>query len=257
MNRSGVLVMLACLMAPQALLASQKQSLLVQRSSAEHVAISDSTQTGLDLTGNFTIEAWVKPVTQIPPGQEYVIVSKWSATIANKSYIFAYYHDGQRPQLALSAAATPTSDDENGGVAYTLPTTLWSHVAIVFTASTGTAEFFVNAKSIGSVGGFGQSINNGAGEFQIGTRQGIASVAFDGFIDEVRVWNVARTAQQIASTYGTVILGTQPGLVGSWRFTCDYTDDSGNGNTLTPVNYPEFASDTPFGCGQACNSCSP
>lgn len=257
MNRSVVLIMLMCLTASQALFADQKQSLLVQRASAEHVAINDSSQTGLDLTGNFTIEAWVKPVTQIPAGQEYVIVSKWSATIADKSYIFAYYHDGQTPQLALSTAATSTSDDENGGVAYTLPTTLWSHVAVVFTASTGTAEFFVNAKSIGSVGGFGQSVNNGTGQFQIGTRQGIASVAFDGYIDEVRVWNVARTAQQIASTYGAIMLGTQSGLVGSWRFTCEYTDDSGNGNTLTPVNYPAFALDTPFGCGQACTSCSP
>ncbi len=53
-----------------------------------------------------------------------------------------------------------------------LPTTIWSHVAVVFTASTGTAEFFLNAKSIGSAGGYGHTVNNGTGDFQVGTRQG-------------------------------------------------------------------------------------
>ena len=256
MYRRAVLFLVAYLACSQAISADQKQSLLVQRSSAEHVAINDGAQTGLDLTGSFTIEAWVKPATQIPAGQEYVIVSKWSATVADKSYIFLYYHDGTATSLKLATAATSTSDDVGGGVAYVLPLNIWTHVAVVFTASTGTAEFFVNAKSIGTATGFGQTVNNGTGQFQIGTRQGIASVAFDGYIDEVRVWNVARTAGQLASSHNTIMLGTQSGLVGSWRFTCDYIDDSGNGNTLTPVNYPAFSTDTPFGCGQACTGCS-
>ncbi len=76
--------------------ADQKQSLLLLRSGGEHVSISDAAQTGLDLSGNFTLEAWVKPTTQIPSGQEYGIISKWSSAVANKSYYFQYYHDGSQ-----------------------------------------------------------------------------------------------------------------------------------------------------------------
>ncbi len=68
--------------------ADQKESLLLLRTAGEHVSISDAAQTGLDLSGNFTLEAWVKPTSQIPSGQEYVIVSKWSSAVANKSYHF-------------------------------------------------------------------------------------------------------------------------------------------------------------------------
>jgi hypothetical protein len=251
-----LLLILVAFLATGPAVAEQKQSLLLQRSAGEHVSISDSAQTGLDLAGNFTLEAWVKPTTQIPSGQEYVIISKWSSTVANKSYHFQYYHDGSQTTLRLSTAATSTSDDYGAGVAYVLPTTIWTHVAVVFTASTGTAEFFVDARSIGSAGGYGTTVNNGTGDFQIGIRQGLAATAFDGYIDEVRVWNVARTSAQLASAFATVSLGPQTGLVGHWRFTCEYTDDSGNGNSLSPVNYPAFAADTPFGCGQACISCS-
>jgi hypothetical protein len=247
--------LLMTVVAAGAAVAEQKQSLLLLRSAGEHVSISDSAQTGLDLTGNFTLEAWLKPTTQIPSGQEYVIISKWSSTVANKSYHFQYYHDGTQTTLRLSTAATSTSDDYGAGVAYVLPTTIWTHVAVVFTASTGTAEFFVNARSIGSAGGYGTTVNNGTGDFQIGIRQGLSSTAFDGYIDEVRVWNVTRTSAQLASAFATISLSPQTGLVGFWRFTCEYIDDSGNGNTLSPVNYPAFAIETPFGCGQWCVSC--
>jgi len=232
-----------------------RQSVLLGRSSADHLAISDTSQTGLDLSGNFTLEAWVKPTTSISTGQEYVIVSKWSSSVSDKSYLFLYYHNGQRPEIRLATAATATSDDWGAGIAYTLPTNLWSHVAVVFTASTGTAEFFVNASSIGTASGFGHTVNNGGGDFQIGSRQGLGSVAFDGFIDEVRVWNGTRTRQQLWDNFGASLTSPQTGLVGAWSFTCSYSDASGNGNNLTPMNYPLFSTDTPFGCGQVC-SCS-
>jgi len=41
---------------------------------------------------------------------------------------------------------------------------------------------------------------------------------FPGDIDEVRVWNVARTATQIAAAASTQLTGTESGLVGLWNF---------------------------------------
>ena len=48
---------------------------------------------------------------------------------------------------------------------------------------------------------------------------------FTGSIDEVRVWNVARTAAEIARDMGYRLVGNEPGLVGYYRF------DEGSGTT--------------------------
>ena len=47
----------------------------------------------------------------------------------------------------------------------------------------------------------------------------------DGKLDEVRVWNVARTANEIASNYQSNIPPTSPGLIGYWNF------EEGSGTT--------------------------
>lgn len=41
---------------------------------------------------------------------------------------------------------------------------------------------------------------------------------FNGWFDEFRVWNVARTDQQIMSSYNHPLVGNEPGLVGYWKF---------------------------------------
>src|SRR6266436_3239224 len=41
---------------------------------------------------------------------------------------------------------------------------------------------------------------------------------FQGQLDEVRVWSVARTEEQIRETMSRKMTGTEPGLVGLWNF---------------------------------------
>jgi hypothetical protein len=47
---------------------------------------------------------------------------------------------------------------------------------------------------------------------------GPAFPSFAGFLDEVRVWNVARSAAEIAASWSVVLPAGTPGLVGSYRF---------------------------------------
>ena len=75
---------------------------------------------------------------------------------------------------------------------------------------------------------------------------------FDGAIDEVRVWKVARTQAQIAAARGSTIDPSSPSfadLTGYWRF------DEGAGTTTadvtgahagTLVGGPTWISTTPF-----------
>jgi hypothetical protein len=193
-------------------------------------------------------------MSQIPAGQEYVLVSKWSSFPSEKAYLFAYYHDGSRTTLALGTAENSTSDDREVYVPYTLPVGQWNHVAVVFLAASGSARFFVNGASVGSAFGLGTTINAGNGVFQIGTRNGLAVTAFDGFVDEVRVWNRARTPTEIAQNYNLPISSPQSGLVGYWQFECNSGDSTENNNGLTLIGSPTFVTDVPFGfVGSACN----
>ena len=41
---------------------------------------------------------------------------------------------------------------------------------------------------------------------------------FNGEIDELRMWNVARTQAEIMATMNTTLAGNEPGLVGYWKF---------------------------------------
>ena len=91
-------------------------------------------------------------------------------------------------------------------------------------------------------------IFDSAAPFEIGHYQELDSEgdSFDGLMDDVRVWNVARTAEEIADNMHKELTGTEPGLVGYWRLNGDFADASGNGNDLTPVNGPGFSNDVPF-----------
>jgi hypothetical protein len=44
------------------------------------------------------------------------------------------------------------------------------------------------------------------------------SACFNGWFDEFRVWNVARTDQQIMDNYNRPLVGNEAGLVGYWKF---------------------------------------
>jgi hypothetical protein len=41
---------------------------------------------------------------------------------------------------------------------------------------------------------------------------------FNGYFDELRVWNVARSAPDIKTNYTKSLVGNEPGLVGYWKF---------------------------------------
>jgi len=58
---------------------------------------------------------------------------------------------------------------------------------------------------------------------------------FNGIIDEVRIWNYARTQEEIRSTMNYTLTGIDPGLVGYWNFDSGTADDktpNGNDGTL-------------------------
>ena len=78
---------------------------------------------------------------------------------------------------------------------------------------------------------------------------GSASGAFQGALDEVRIWNVARDASQIQSAM-TDVLPSAPGLIGRWSLDegtgTSISDSSGSGVTGTLKNGPTWVAGSPF-----------
>ncbi|MBL8378811.1 MAG: cadherin-like domain-containing protein [Burkholderiales bacterium] len=102
--------------------------------------------------------------------------------------------------------------------AFTVPADTWVHVAVTYNA--GVVKAYANGTLVDTYNGSGNitdaypALNN----LSIGGRENTAAQRFVGLIDEVRVWNVERSAAQIQAAYNAALTGAEAGLVGYWRF---------------------------------------
>ncbi len=117
----------------------------------------------------------------------------------------------------------------------------WHHWAVTFNASTGQLVLFEDGNQVAS--GASQPIEGASTTLLIATSGSSANV-FVGSVDNVRVWNVARSASDIQGDYAQVAPTTSAGLVAEWDFTEDQgttvADSSGNGHTLALIGSPTW-----------------
>jgi hypothetical protein len=170
---------------------------------AEYLSITDGSQTGLDITGNLSIVAWIKPEST---SDVMRIVSKYQATSGNRSYqIFAGNVD------YTDIAFTVSNDGTTITVCYTsnpvISAGTWTHIAAVYNGTD--MRVYING-SLSNNGTnnpktYSSGIVNGAANFEIGRYDGNTKY-FDGLIDEVAVFNRALSADEIAAIYNYGIL---------------------------------------------------
>ena len=100
---------------------------------------------------------------------------------------------------------------------YAAPIGQWIHLAIV--REQPVVRVYINGRLVQTHHGAGGSDDHHAAmdELRIGGRQHTPQ-SFRGRIDEVRLWRVARTAEQIAATMTRPLEDDEPGLIGYWRF---------------------------------------
>ncbi|WP_457635796.1 LamG domain-containing protein [Persephonella sp.] len=220
-------------------------SLQLASASNQYAYITDANQTGLDLTGDFTFECFLKLSSQPATGVHYTIASKW--VTGSNGYIVSYSDFSGTKYLRIVLRDGTNSTSTEKIIAQTLNTGTWYHIAVVYDASAGSAEWYVNGKSIGTVTGLPTSVNNSSADFVLGDDANHSGSAdYDGLIDDVRVWNDIRTANEILVNMDTELTGTEANLQGYWKFNNDYTDSTSNGNDLTAVNSPVFSTDASF-----------
>jgi len=110
------------------------------------------------------------------------------------------------------SARTLTYNLATGGVS----AGAWHHLAATFNSSTRQLTIYIDgtqrAQSILTAVSVGNSLPLILG------RSGPTGEYFQGKLDNVRLWNVVRTAAEIQGNYQVEIGCAAPGLVGYWRF---------------------------------------
>ena len=160
----------------------------------------------------FTLEAWVYPTGN---AREMAILSKGSG-LSGGDYLF---------NLAGDKMSLFTGDFPWYTATSTVPLNTWSHVAVTRDDG-GAVTFYLNGVADGSIADTTIPATTTA-DVRIGLQGGDCLCnEFIGTIDEVRVWNIARSQEDIEATRNRLLAGSEAGLVANWRL------DEGTGQTL-------------------------
>lgn len=137
----------------------------------------------------------------------------------------------------------------NSGLA--IPNNTWTHLALTYSALTGKCSLYVNGiiQFLSFATGNIQPYNN-VNHFTIGNSD-ILNGSFDGYIDEVRLWNSALSGSAIRQWMNKSVTSIHPeytNLRGYWKFDEGIgtitADVSGNGNTGILTNVPRWIPST-------------
>lgn len=227
------------------------RSLQLFKPLGQRASITNAAQNGvLNLSGDFTMEAWVKVREESTIDVFDAIISKWSVS-GGYSYFFGLYHPGGPYSLSAYISGNGTIT-ENIGYTFTPLPGVWYHLAITYNSAAAIAteiEFFVNGVSVGN--GVAETSDTGVSTlfnstsaFVIGGDDNTIS-HFNGWIDDVRIWNDIRTAAEIRDNAFTELVGNEANLVGYWKFNGDLLDSTANANHLTAAGtvLPVFKKD--------------
>ena len=134
--------------------------------------------------------------------------------------------DGKRLTLKADSHLPAWSDGWN---AYSstagISLNTWHHIAYV--ASSGTLQaIYIDGVSQTISGGTSISMPSSTWYLASWYGSGTDDLNFIGCIDELRLWNDARTASEISSNKDSELSGNESGLVGYWKF------NEGSGTTL-------------------------
>jgi hypothetical protein len=213
---------LACAAAPP-LLAQPFGAFMTPSPSTGYIEIPSSPD--LNPASAITIEAWVS-VTDSNGGG--------CSSIVGKNYVQAWWVGLCGTNLRSYLAGT--SSVKTGG---TLNSN-WNHIAVTYDGTT--RLHYINGEIVATFPQTG-SLPANSSPMRIGSDVSWNFHA-QGAIDEVRIWNVARTTQQIRSTINVPINTATPGLVGVWSLDGNPNDVVGGhsgsptGGTVPYLDFP-------------------
>lgn len=191
-------------------------------SSSQYLSIADASQTGLDLSTDFTFEAWIR-LEQLPStaGATFTILAKDDVGVS-RSYFFGIESALNKLKCNFFSDNTTRTDFVMDEAFDAGDLGVWIHVAAVADISASSIIFYKNGVLMAGTTVIASSttIQNGTAPFTVGGRLSSSSpeAFFDGQLDEVRVWNDIRTGTEIANNYQIELVGNEANLVAYYAF---------------------------------------
>ena len=188
---------------------------------------------------NFTIELWARLDQDTGTFQSPLSSRYGSAPWNNLSgYNFYAVNGLEKWSFTVGSGAWEsinTTSSTNGEIydGNTLKFGIWTHLASTYDGTT--YRFYVNGVLAGSkTAGYSRvgfnSIPQRPLRIGAGRTEGSAIYFFNGAVDEVRIWNYARTQNEINNNKNAVLSGQETGLVSYYSF------DNGNASNDTGVS---------------------
>ncbi|MCK4358367.1 MAG: T9SS type A sorting domain-containing protein, partial [Candidatus Cloacimonetes bacterium] len=205
----------------------------------DYVEVADNDN--LDLTNNYTIEAWIYPNAFNSLGG---IVSKCQ-TYGSDGYTLRL--NSEEPYTGLNFDGMETST----GI---LSANHWYHLAAV--NDNGTRKLYLNGVEQ-TLNGSAFTVLSNSNPILLGSDYN--SCYFSGKIDEVRIWKDVRTEQEIRENIHQTLSGTETDLVSYWQFN-EYSGITtadiigGNNGTLYNMDDDDWVASTVSIGGGSSNS---
>jgi hypothetical protein len=181
-------------------------------------------------SGSRTVEAWIKTTANstVVSGVGQNVICDWG-TFNSTGARFTLNLTSNKLRLEVSGSGLNGTSDVNDGQ--------WHHVAAVYNASAANNVSLYVDGVLETQGNLSVAVNTGsATSFRIGQRIDGLSF-FNGSIDDVKVWNVAKSAADIVADMNTEFCATQSGLVRYYKFNNGVPD----GNNISNLSTPDYS----------------
>ena len=188
-------------------------------------------------TDSLTVEAWIKPNDTYQNYDGFLSNADLPGD-TNQWKGYGWFYFGSGWHFFLRTVNTNFMGDTTGNVwpVAAVQTGEWTHLAATYDSDTvRTYRNGIPTDKKPAPGNIQYPASDDAliGKFNFGSNEGF----FDGKIDEVRIWEVARTKTEIQGYMNQSLSGNEPGLIGYWRFDegtgTDVFDASTNSNNGT------------------------
>ena len=209
----------------------------------DYVHIPNTPDINLGTHDKRTVEVWFKVRDKTISTKKQVIYEEGGTTRGLNIYLFdSLLYVSEYNENMSSWSGTYLSTDA-------IESEKWHHVALVLdgtdTLQSNALKAYLDGNSFGSGNGLrlvehlnpiGIGAANGKTRFEDETFEGGEGHFFDGLIDEVRIWNIARPQEHIRATMNEKLQGNEPDLVAYFSFNdgtgYDSSQHSGNHGRL-------------------------
>nr|AQX77697.1 NocS [Nodularia sp. HBU26] len=205
------------------------QSVLAFDGQDDYLVIPNQDAINFDQNQNFCIELWLK-IGTIEPGSNTIfdvnIIEKWQGSAfpyairysSTKGTVYGSRYDGKNPSVSSKIVV---NDQKFHHVAFVKQDSqLFLYIDGIEQSQTQDTTIQSTQNSSPLYVAAGTSISKGGG-----TRR-----FFAGQIADLRLWNIARTIDEIQQNMNSRLTGNEPGLVGYYPLNGDGNDKTSNAN---------------------------